>query len=226
MEARHQEALKALLTKYGIAYDPVVESVPLQSWRSDRRYVELFKLVDGKTVENVCLLRFSHMTDGKTPLEATLYRELDLCEYIGHGKVKSLHAVFTDGRTGNVIVKLDNGVLASVEVGNLLPDGKSDLERHEIVARRGVANDLPMDVQIPLQSIYTYTTDGEEGYRDVDFELYGFPEKEIAQIRAEFEFCKNPSVAGSLSERDAHLRDLVAAAFKSNNQKKKLEVLQ
>ena len=225
MESEHKKALKELLKKYGVAYDPAVESVPLQSWRSNRRFVELFKLVDNNTIENVCLLRFSHMTDSKTPLESTLYREFDLCEYIGHGKVRSLHAVFTGASTGNVIVTLDNGVLASVEVGNLLPDGRQDLERHEIVARRGVANDLPMDVQIPLQSIYAYTADGDAVYRDVDFELYGFPEEEIAQIRAEFDFCRNTSSGGELVERHNHLKALVAAAFESNNKKQKLEVL-
>ena len=224
MEPKSREALKGLLAKYGVAWAPEVEDVPVQPWRNDRRFTELFKLVDGRTIEDVCLLRFSHMTDARTPLSDTLYREFDLCEYIGHGRIVTLHAVFTAGTTGNVIVKLDNGIIGSVEVGCKLPDGKSDLERHEIVARRGVANDLPMDVQIPLQSIYTYTTDGEAGYRDVDFELYGFSENEIALIRTRFELCKNPSLASCCADRDTHLRALVKAALDSNEQKKKLEV--
>ncbi len=215
-------ALQGLLDKYDVAFDANALQTPLQQWRCNRRFAELHKLVDGNTIENVCLLRFSHMTDGKTPLSDTLYREFDLCEFIGHGKITSLNAVFTNGRTGNVIVKLDNGVIGSVEVGNLLPSGKSDLERHEIVARRGVANDLPMDVQIPLQSIYTYTEDGEAGYRDVDFELYGFGEEEISEIRAEFEFCKNPSAKADHEAQDQHLKAVVAAAFESDKDHKKV----
>ncbi len=234
-----EEALKGLLDKYDVPFDgqhmPVSGTevygkplecglVPLQPWRSDRRYVELYKLVDTNTIENVCLLRFSHMTDGQTPLSATLYREFDLVEFIGHGRITSLNAVFTEGRTGNVIVKLDNGVIGSVEVGNLLPAGKSDLERHEVVARRGVANDLPMDVQIPLQSIYTYTEDGEAGYRDVDFELYGFSELEIALIRARYEFYKDTAKSEWHLKQHAHLSALVSAAFESDRDHIKIEI--
>ncbi len=233
------EALKDLLAKYDVQFDgqfmPVsgtevygkaVEGgcVPLQPWRSDRRYVELYKLVDNNTIENVCLLRFSHSTDGQTSLAETLYREFDLTEFIGHGRIVSLNAVFTGGRTGNVIVKLDNGVIGSVEVGNLLPAGKDDLERHEIVARRGVANDLPMDVQIPLQSIYTYTEDGEAGYRDVDFELYGFSEKGIALIRAQYDFFKDTAKAEWHRKQHKHLTALVDAAFESDRDHRKIEI--
>lgn len=216
--------LDLLLKKYDVAYHVAVETTPLQPWRCNRRFVELAKLVETQTIEDVCLLRFMHMSDQGTSLDDLLYREFDLCEYLGKGKIVSLHAVFTDGCTGNAIVKLDNGVIASIEVGNNLPDGKSDIDRHEIIARRGVANDIPVDVQIPLQSIYTFTTDGENGYRDVDFELYGLSELEIEFVRAAFEFCKDPSSAEAHSRQDAHLQKTIKAAFDSNVQHKRIDL--
>lgn len=232
-------ALEALLKKYDVALDPRfnpvngelhigkplgAEDIPLQIWRSDRRFTELAKLVDNQTIENVCLLRFSHMTDSDTTLDAILYEEFDLCEFIAKGEITSLHAVFTDNHTGNIIIKLSNKVIESVEVGNLLPDGKSDIERHEVVARRGVANDIPVDVQIPQQSIFTFTTDGETGYRDVDFELFGFSEKEIHHIRSRYDFYKDTSKAEELRKKHFHLSSLAEAAFLSDKEKRKIEI--
>lgn len=231
-----KEALEHLLEKYDIPYEGGFEllcgseimgsaleerMVPLQPWRSERKFTELFKLVDNETIENVCLLRFSHMTDSNQTLESILYKEFDLVEYIGHGRIVSLNAVFTDGRTGNVIVKLDNGVIGSVEAGNLLPDGQDDIDRHELVARRGVANDIPVDVQIPLQSIYTFTEEGQKGYTDVDFELYGFSGKEIGLVRAQMDFYKAGAAAVTHIERHKRLCSIVRAAISSDKNHRK-----
>lgn len=163
--------LQKLTGKYGVAYDPAVkfvcgqkavaatdcgEAVPLQPWRSDRRFVELAKLVSSNTIEDVCQLRFLHHSTSAKSIDEILYEECDLLEFIGQGTIASVHAVMTAGHACNVIVKLDNGIIGSVEVTDLLPEGTKDTVRHEIVARRGVANDLPIDIQLQQESVYVF----------------------------------------------------------------------
>ena len=176
-----KEALVGLLEKYSVPFceADLESSLPLQPWRCNRKYVELEKMVSSKTLENPCLLRFCHLTDAKTDLKDLLYREFDLAEFITGHKIVALHAAFTNERSGSVVIKLDNGVIGSVEVGNLLPEGQAEVDRHEIIAQRGVGSDIVVDTQIPQQSIYLMTKDCSESFKDTDSELYGLDDKQI-----------------------------------------------
>ena len=102
-------ALQWLREKYAVAADGVLAecadnmgaaaelkcndgtTVKLLPWRIERRFFELKKLVDDKTLENVSTLRFAWMTSNKS-LEALLYRELDLCAFLGESAIRSIFA--------------------------------------------------------------------------------------------------------------------------------------
>ena len=221
-----KESLVKLLDKYAVPYtqEDVDNNVPLQCWRANRKYVELKKLVTSKTIEDPCLLRFFHLTDASTSLADLLYREFDLCEYILDEPIASLHASFTDGRSGSVIVTMSSGIIGSVEVGNQLTVANPEVDRHEIIARRGVASDIVVDTQIPQQSIYLYTEDGSQEFKDTDSELYGLNEKEIESVRAKFECLKDKSCEACHLAQDEHLKMAVEAAFESDKEHKKIEL--
>lgn len=219
-----KEALEGLLNKYDVPFGPedLDAGIPLQPWRCNRKYVELEKMVSSGTLEHPCLLRFCHLTGAGTSLEELLYREFDLAEFISGHRIVALHAAFTDGRTGSVIIRLDNGVIGSVEVGNLLPEGQAEVDRHEIIARRGVGSDIVVDTQIPQQSIYLMTSDAPASYKDTDSELYGLDEKQIERVRARFAYLKDRSTLEWHLEQDAHIGAAVKAALESNLTHKKI----
>ncbi|MBO4571926.1 MAG: hypothetical protein J5699_08385 [Bacteroidales bacterium] len=219
-----REALAGLLKKYEVPFtDADLEvSVPLQPWRCRRKYIELKKLLSGETLEHPCLLRSCRLSHPDTSLEELLYREFDLAEFISGHRITALHAAFTDGRSGSVIIKLDNGIIGSIEVGNLLPDGENEVDRHEIVARRGVASDIAVDTQIPQQSIYLMTREGSECFTDTDSELFGLDNDRTDLVRARFAFIKDRSQAEWHVAQDKHLKAAVAAAMESNNTQKKI----
>ena len=219
-----REALAGLLEKYEVPFgDADLDvAIPLQPWRCRRKYVELAKLLTSNTLEHPCLLRFCRLSHADTSLEESLYREFDLAEFISGHRIVALHAAFTEGRSGSVIVKLDNGVIGSVEVGNQLPAGENEVDRHEIVARRGVASDIAVDTQIPQQSIYLMTGDGAEFFTDTDAELFGLDIEQTDRVRARFAFLKNRSSADRHIAQDAHLKAAVAAALESNDTQKKI----
>lgn len=233
------EALNKLLKKYDIKNDQSLNllpgwkffdkklkdtDIPLLSWRSNRKYVELNKLTSGNIVEHVCMLRFCCLTDKNTDLSTLMYREFDLCEFIGQGIISSVHATFSDNRGGNVIVKLDNGIICSIEIGNLLPEGSTMIDRHEIIARRGVASDIVVDTQIPQKSIYTYTEKGNFEYKDVDNELYGLSELEIESVRSSFNYLTGKRDKTALAKQHEHLSLLIKSAYISDKDCKKIEI--
>ena len=219
-----KEALVSLLEKYSVAYceADLEKELPLQPWRSNRKYVELQKLVSSKTLENPCLLRFCHLTNADTDLKDLLYREFDLAEFITGQKIVALHAVFTDNRCGSVIIRMDNNVIGSVEVSNLLPEGEAEVDRHEIIAQRGVGSDIVVDTQIPQQSIYLKTQDGSQEYKDTDSELYGLDEKQIERVRARYAFLVDKSTEAWHVAQDEHITAAVNAALESNETHKKI----
>ena len=218
------EALERLLIKYAVPFSPadMEMEIPLQPWRCNRKYVELKKMVSSGTLEHPCLLRFCHLTDEKTSLESLLYREFDLAEFISGHRIVALHAAFTDGRSGSVVIRLDNGIIGSVEVGNLLPDGQSEVDRHEIIARRGVGSDIVVDTQIPQQSIYLLTGDAAAAFKDTDSELYGLDEKQIERVRARFAFLKDRNSEPGHRSQDEHITKAVNSALESNLTHKKI----
>ena len=185
----------------------------LLPWRQERRFVELKKLVDGKTLEVVSTLRFAAMSAEKS-LEKLLYRELDLCAFLGESPIVSVFAV-TNGKTANAIVKLADDKSCSIECSAALPAGTGEMDRHEIIARRGVACDRTVDTQVPQSSIYQFTRDGEKRYTDTDTELFGFSADEITLIRAAFEVLQHPELAEIWNEADAKLTEITKAALES-----------
>ncbi|WP_147372126.1 hypothetical protein [Mariniphaga sediminis] len=236
-----ESALKQLMQKYEVKGHPRLNllpgwhflgkklnehDVPLLTWRSNRRFTELQKLVSEQVVEDVSMLRFSSFgSNEEWSLEALMYREFDLCEFISGSNIVSLHAVFSDNSTGNIIVKLASGVIGSMEVGVQAPVGRRLLERHEIIARRGVASDMVVDTQVPQSSVYTFTREGESVYKDVDNELFGLDEFQAEWVRAAFEVQKEPGQSEDLKTRHARLSRLVDTALMSNSGKQKMEVI-
>ena len=145
-------------------------------------------------------------------MKRLLYRELDLCAYLGESPVKSIYAV-TNGETANLVVKLADGKSCSVECSAALPAGTADMDKHEIIARRGVACDRVVDTQVPQSSIYEFTAAGEKRYTDTDAELYGFSPDEVLLIRAAFAVLSNPALAEEWNHADAVLKRQVADAL-------------
>lgn len=200
--------------------------MPLLSWRYNRKFTELKKIVSDKVVENVSMLRFCSLGDPDIwSLNALMYREFDLCEFLTGSRIVSLHATLSYGLAGNIIVKLENGVIGSIEIGVQVPAGKPLIERHEIIASRGVASDIVVDTQVPQSSIYTFTKEGDIGYKDVDNELFGMDEFQVEWVRAAFEHLKDPTQSENLIKQHNHLSRLIESAYKSNSNKLKVKVI-
>ncbi len=204
---------------------PGKNQIPLLTWRVKRKFIELKKIVSDSVIEKVCLFRFCCMgSKDKWEISELFYRELDLFEYIGNGKIISVQAVISDNEAGNAIVRLDNGALCSIEVSIQMPGDTPLVDRHEIIAQRGVTSDLVVDTQVPQSSIYSYTRKGEKRYTDVDMELYGFDDLQVDQIRSAFQVFKDPELANQWLEQHNHLVKLVQAVFESDSKRGKINI--
>lgn len=195
--------------------------IPLLTWRMRRKFIELKKILTDNVVEEPCLFRIScRGSIDKWSLSSLLYRELDLCEFIGNGKIVSVQATINENEVANLIVKLDNSILCSIEISTQLQHNSVLQDRHEVIGRRGVASDLVVDTQVVQSSIYTFTEQGETTYTDTDMELFGFDNDQIDHIRAAFHVLKNPAEINKWKQQHERLLYLLKTVFESA---KKLE---
>ena len=162
-----------------------VGSTPLLPGRMERKIVELRKMTENGTLEGVSTLRFASFAPKGTDMEAMLAKELDLAAYLGASDVVRVMAV-ANGCAINVLAKLANDVNVSVEIAAGLPKGAAGYDRHEIIARRGVACDQTVDTHTRHESIRCWGPGGLAEYTDVDTELFGLSYDEIWNVRAAF----------------------------------------
>ena len=163
------KGLDFLREKYGAAKGAItlkdghcfVGATPLLPGRMERKIVELKKMTENGTLEGVSTLRFAAFAPKGTDMEAMLAKELDLAAYLGASDVVRVMAV-SSGSAINVLAKLANDVNVSVEIGAGLPKGEVGYDRHEIIAKRGVACDQTVDTHTPHASIRCYGAKGAE----------------------------------------------------------------
>ena len=230
--------------------DPPELTVPLLPWRHQRRFVELKRLVDEKTVAPLLMCRFACLTDGREmPLEAILYREFDLVEWLSGTPIVGICAIMAGTDKGdrsnlperpggcfaqigpvpffgaaNVIVRLASGVIAGVEAGATLPDGAAIQDRHEMIARRGVASDRVVDTQVAQSSVYAWTDAGHQQHTDVDAELFGLDVERAALVRSAYDVLRRPELTPARRRRHRRLRQLVELAYASDRRRERLTV--
>jgi hypothetical protein len=162
-----------------------IGATPLIPGRMERKIVELKKMTENGTLEGVSTLRFASFAPKGADIEAMLAKELDLAAYLGASDVVRVMAV-ANGNAVNVLAKLANDVNVSVEIGAALPKGEAAYDRHEIIAKRGVACDQTVDTHTPHASIRCWSGNGAVEYTDVDTELFGLSYEEIWNVRAAF----------------------------------------
>ena len=219
-------SLRFLRDKYGFA-DGVIaagadfflletagKQIELLPHRVERRFVELKKMIDGKTLEDVSTFRFAKYTPGGD-LRKTLAEQLDLAEFLAGSAITRIFACGDGKKVCNCIIRFADGKSGSIECGTGLPAGAKVQDRHEIIARRGVGCDRGVDTQVAQHSIYMWTDAGEETYTDVDTELFGLPDEGIWTVRAAYAVLKTPELAASFHAGALRSLALADAALES-----------
>ena len=232
MYKKMNESLAFLRDKYGCAAGEIVSgddgaqlalpdgtTVALLPWRVERRFVELKKIIDSQTLEDVSTFRFASFSAGGDCIKAAA-RELDLAVYLSGSDLTQLFAVKSGDAACNILARLGSGMSASVECGINLPAGVEVLDRHEIIAKRGVASDRGVDTQVPQSSIYEWTEKGTATFTDVDTELFGLPNEQIWIVRAAFAVLMNADLAAEWNAVAEKMKKYASAIAESDAENK------
>ncbi len=192
-----------------------VGKTPLLPGRMERKIIELKKMTENGTLEGVSTLRFASFAPKGTDMKAMLAKELDLASLLGAADVTRVMAV-ANGAAINVLAKLANDVNVSIEIGAGLPKGEAAYDRHEIIAKRGVACDQTVDTHTPHVSIRCWDETGANDFTDVDTELFGMTYEEIWNVRAAFALLQKRASAKVWRAAWAKAAKAADLAFKSD----------
>ncbi len=193
----------------------------LLPWRTERKFFELKKMLDDGTLKDLSTLRFCSLRSGGC-LKQLIAREMDIAVFFTGVPVQSVFAVMAAEKNcaANIIAKLANDVSVSIECSTKLPAGQQPIDRHELIASRGVASDQAVDTQTPHSSIYVYNQDGEMRYTDTDTELFGFEYEEVLVIRAAFAVLSNPALSDVWNTAFQEMMNCAEMSFASEEQNK------
>ena len=219
-------ALDFLRSKYGAAKGEIamknrhcyVGATPLLPGRMERKIVELKKMTENGTLEGVSTLRFASFGPKGSDPNAMLAKELDLAAYLGASDVVRVMAA-ANGAAINVLAKLANGVNVSIEIGTGLPKDATAYDRHEIIAKRGVACDQTVDTHTKHESIRCWGAAGLTEYTDVDTELFGLAYDEVWNVRAAFALLQGRASAKVWKAAWAKATKAAALAFAADRDK-------
>ncbi len=217
-----QKKLDFLLKKYSIQVNAVLKDkktviidgreLPIFPHRSERRFIELKKIVQEGTLDGISAMRAMEIAEKTSDIYEILYRELDLCEFILGKSIKSVMAMENENVLNTVAVA-DDGVVCTVEIAATLKKREPPKDKHEVISRSGIACDIVVDAQLKPDSIYVFGEENQK-FTDTDFELFGLSEKETAVVRAAFAAAKNKNF-DDLIATDKRLCALVEKSKKS-----------
>ena len=218
-----QERLNMLLKKYGV--DASVKlvgdrcaaingnEIPLLPWRYERRFEELKKLVDSKTVDGISVFRIISIGRKTDNMEELLLRELGVCRFVLDTQITEVFAI-ANGAALNVSLKLASGVICTIELATTLPENEERISKHEVITARGIACDMNVDTQTMQSSVYVYGENSAR-YTDVDYELFGLDIVAVSTVRAAFAAARDESVRASFIKEAKTLAALADAVSKS-----------
>lgn len=186
---------------------------PLLPWKNTRRFEELRNIVRSGRLGAVCTYRIGHTAVRGTDLFSLLEREAGILEFTVDSPVREAFAVGS-GDVMNCILETENGCVCTIELAATLNEGAVDVDKHEIIARHGIACDRVVDTQVPQNSIYMFCKDCKE-FTDTDFELYDYSEGEIARIRNAFAILKDKAARTENLAGKAHLEEVLKAVRQS-----------
>lgn len=193
-----QEKLEFLLDKYSVAKKAVLKDrdtviiegaeLPLMSYKTERRFLELKNMVANGTLTGISVMRVARIIEKGSDIYAALGRELDICQYVLNRKIKSIMVMEND-IVLNAIATTEDGVVCTLEISATLTKGEKAKDKHEIIAEHGIGCDVVVDAQLVQDSIYVFGAENKK-YTDVDFELYGLCIEDVAVVRTAFALAK------------------------------------
>lgn len=189
--------------------------IPIFSWRYDPRMNSMRGYALKAPAEN-CALNTVSFIGNDVSLDAIIYRELDISEYLLVSPVKKITA-FINGGACNLIAKTESEAVAGLELGATMAPGTIPQINHRLITKHGMASDRTVNNVVEQSGVYLFA-DGDPrpvAYDDGEYYLYGLSVLDSYKATFIQSIILGRLDADALIAQDKHLRVLLAAAHES-----------
>lgn len=189
--------------------------IPLLFWRNEPRMNSMHNY-GLKAPEENCALNTVSFIGRNVSLDALIYRELDISEYVLISPVEKVTA-FINGGACNLLAKTASGALAGLELGATMAEGTIPQFNHRVITKHGMASDRTVNNVVEQSGVYLFA-DGDPrpvAYDDGEYYLYGLSVEDSCEAVFIFSIINGRINADALIEQDKHLRTLLSAVHSS-----------
>ncbi len=157
------------------------KEIPLLFWRHEPR-IDAMRGYGSDVADNSALNVYSFV-GRDTGLDAHIFKELDLSEYILNSKIEKVTA-FINGGACNLIARTESGALANLELGNTMAEGTQPQFSHRLVTKRGMASDRTVNHMTEPYGVTLFSACDTRpfGFDDADHYLLGLTPDEAYRV--------------------------------------------
>ena len=195
---------------------------PLFWWRCDPQVGAMYsKAPDRK----ICSMKLNRAGAKSAGLEALLYKELDIAEWIMDSSVRTVMN-FQNGNAMNMLATMENETVALFELTASLHDDTPEQGRHTYWGEEGMASDRVVSQKVASEAVYLFTEDAKDPqtYNDIFIYMYGLDRTNTLKATLIAEVLMGLRDVSKWNERDKHYRRVIAAAAESARTVRRLEV--
>lgn len=188
--------------------------LPILDWRYEPRMNRISAY--GSREQENCCVNVSSFFGKDVTLDELLYRELDIAEFLLHSKIVKVTA-FMRGAACNLIAKCESGAQANLELGATMAPGTIPQFQHRLITTHGMANDKGVNDLIEQNGVYVFGDNDTRPvtYDDGEYYLYGLTVEQSVRCTFIQGVITGKVDKAMLLEQDKHLRELLAAVYKS-----------
>lgn len=193
------------------------ERIPLLAHRYEPRINRIRSYGNGDPAKN-CALNTISFVGKDTSLDALIYREMDLTEYLLHAKINKITAFVKDG-AANMLLVTETGSVGGLELGATMAEGAMAQVNHRLITTHGCATDRTVNNVSEQSGVYLFRDDDTRPieYNDGEYYLFGLSVEESVIATYIFAILQGKVDKNELIEQDKHLRKLIGLAKRSSD---------
>lgn len=195
---------------------------PLFWWRCDPQVGSMYAKAPSR---KLCSMKLNRAGAKSAGLEALLYKELDIAEWIMGSTVRTVMN-FQNGSSMNMLATMKNERVALFELTASLHDDTPEQGRHTYWGEDGMASDRVVSQKVASEAIYLFTEDQRDPqtYNDIFIYMYGLDRTDTLKATIIAEILMGRRDISDWNLRDAHYRKCIAAAAVSAETVRRVEV--
>lgn len=177
------------------------QEIPLFDSRYDNQLIYMEEY--GRDTDKNSALNVYSFVGNDVSLNELIFRELFIAELLLHSKIHAITA-FLKPNAANLIVVMEDGTAANMDLGNTLSPGSVNQRQHRLITSKGMACDRAAGYYTVESQMNVFRNDSTsvERYDDEQVYLYGLSDLDVQKALTVYSIVSGNSTASTWDNTD------------------------